>query len=77
MTPQVLQVLAVAPVPIQKAFIKQINFLSRNLQHPGLHAKKFDEPSGLWQARVNDDWRFYFVIEGDAYQILLLKPHPK
>ncbi len=77
MNPGVLQALAAAPSPVQKAFIKQINFLARNLQHPSLHAKKFDESEDLWQARVNDDWRFYFVIAGDTYQILSLRPHPK
>jgi hypothetical protein len=50
--------LAAAPVPIQKAFIKQVNFLVRNLHHPSLHAKKYDEANDRWQARVNDDWRF-------------------
>jgi hypothetical protein len=38
-----IEALAVAPLPVQKAFIKQLNFLCRNLQHPSLHAKKFDE----------------------------------
>ena len=48
------EALAAAPPPVQKAFIKQINFLVRNLKHPGLHAKKFDESEDVWQARVND-----------------------
>jgi hypothetical protein len=52
------EALATAPLPVQKAFIKQIYFLVRNLGHPGLHAKKYDETRGIWQARVNDDWRF-------------------
>ena len=43
--------------------------MARNLQHPGLHAKRYDESQDRWQARVNDDWRFYFTIEGDAYLI--------
>ena len=72
-----IEQLAAAPVPIQKAFIKQINFLVRNLHHPGLHAKKYDEANDRWQARVNDDWRFYFTIAGDTYRISELKPHPK
>jgi hypothetical protein len=48
---------------VQRAFIKQLNFLARNLQHPSLHAKKYDEARDIWEARVNDDWRFYFTIE--------------
>ena len=73
----VISALATAPLPVQKAFIKQIAFLSRNLQHPSLHAKRYDESQGLWQARVNDDWRFYFVVEGSRYIIEDLIPHPK
>jgi plasmid maintenance system killer protein len=69
--------LAAAPVPVQRAFIKQINFLVRDLRHPGLHAKKYDESEDRWQARVNDDWRFYFRIDGNVYRILDLIPHPK
>ena len=69
--------LASAPPEVQKAFIKQMNFLSRNLQHPGLHAKKYDEGDARWQARVTGDWRFYFKIVGDAYIILDIIPHPK
>ena len=69
--------LASAPLEVQKAFIKQMNFLARNFQHPGLHAKKYDEASDRWQARVTGSWRFYFTIEGDTYRILDITPHPK
>ena len=31
----------------------------------------------VWQARVNRNWRFYFKIEGDAYYIIDMTPHPK
>jgi len=55
-----------APLPVQKAFIKQINYLVRNLKHPSLRAKKFDEAKGRWQARINDDWRFYFWLTPSA-----------
>ena len=72
-----IEQLAEAPLPVQKAFIKQINFLVHNLNHPSLHAKKYDEANDIWQARVNDDWRFYFRIAADNYRISELKPHPK
>ena len=72
-----IEQLAVAPPPVQRAFIKQVNFLVRNLGHPSLHAKKYDEAHDRWQARVNDDWRFYFTILGETYQILDIIPHPK
>jgi len=72
-----IEALATAPLPVQKAFIKQLHFLIRNLQHPGLHARKYNEAEDNWQARINDDWRFYFKIESDTYRILDLTPHPK
>ena len=69
--------LAAAPPNIQKAFIKQINYLIRDVRHPSLRAKKFDERLNRWQARINDDWRFYFTIIGDSYRIDSIIPHPK
>ncbi len=66
-----------APLPIQKAFYKQAQFLLQNLRHPSLHAKKYDEAMNVWQARVTRDWRFYFSIEGDTYRLHDITPHPK
>jgi hypothetical protein len=31
----------------------------------------------VWQARVNDSWRFYFTIEVGAYHLHELRAHPK
>ncbi|MSV34928.1 MAG: hypothetical protein EXQ47_04935 [Bryobacterales bacterium] len=75
--PSASRAFAEAPAPIQKAFLKQVEFLVENLRHPSLRAKKYDEANGRWQARVNQDWRFYFVISDDTYLILDLIPHPK
>lgn len=66
-----------APPAIQKAFEKQVRLLERDLNHPSLHAKKYDQATDLWQARVNRDWRFYFLIQGAAYLIVSIRPHPK
>ena len=76
-TERALASFAGAQPAVQKAVIKQINFLAHNLQHPSLRAKKFDESEDLWQARVNDDWRFYFTIAGDTYTITNITAHPK
>ena len=62
---------------IRKAFDKQVRFLADNLQHPSLHAKKYDESRDRWQARVNRNWRSYFNIVGDTYIIRDIVPHPK
>lgn len=62
---------------MQRAFDKQARLLAQNLRHPSLRAKKYDEPNDLWQALVNQDWRFYFQIRGETYVIVTIVPHPK
>jgi hypothetical protein len=76
-SPLFLQQYDDAPPQVQKAFDKQAKLLANNLRHPSLHAKKYDEATDLWQARVNRDWRFYFTIEGDTYHIHTVISHPK
>ncbi len=66
-----------APLAVQIAFDKQAKLLVENFRHPSLRAKKYDESRNIWQARVNRDWRFYFLITGDTYLILNIIPHPK
>ena len=63
------------PAAIQRAFLKQVNFLLADIRHPSLRAKKYDELR--WQARVTRDWRFYFRIEEDTYVLLDIMAHPK
>jgi hypothetical protein len=48
-----------------------------NLRHPSLHTKKYDEANDIWQERVTRDWRFYFRIVGDVYDLIDIMPHPK
>lgn len=62
---------------IQALFDKQLGFLLRDRLHPSLHAKKYDEARKIWQARVDRNYRFYFTIEGDVYQIRNIIKHPK
>ena len=76
-TKTALDTLNKLPTPIRKALYKQAAFLVDNLQHPSLHAKKYDEGEDKWQARVNRSWRFYFKIVGDTYIIEDIIPHPK
>jgi plasmid maintenance system killer protein len=71
------EILETLPANVRKAFFKQVKFLEQNLRHPSLRAKKYDEANDLWQARVNKDWRFYFLIQDDVYYIVDIIPHPK
>ena len=61
---------------VQTAFNKQVKLLIKNIRHPSLHAKKYDEVNGVWQARINRDWRFYFTIKRNIYYICLLYTSP-
>ena len=74
---RVIEALQDAPPSVRRAFQKQLRFLAANLQHPSLHAKKYDESRDLWQARVNKSWRFFFTIADDFYRIEDVTPHPK
>jgi len=76
-TERALRSYANAPEVIQSSIDKQIRLLSENLRHPSLRAKKYDESKNIWQARVTQNWRFYFTIKGDTYQIIDVMPHPK
>lgn len=77
LTERAVAELAAAPFPIQRAFLKQINFLVKDIRHPSLRSKKYDEGNERWQSRINDDWRFYFSIEEGGYSIDRIIPHPK
>lgn len=72
-----IRALREAPPEVQRAFLKQARFLVEDFRHPSLQSKKYDEGQGLWQARVNRSWRFYFTIEGDLYRLQGISPHPK
>jgi len=65
-----------APRVIQKAFDKQAELLVKDFRHPSLRSKKYNDPRGIWQARVTRSWRFYFTIEGDTYLLHDIIPHP-
>lgn len=65
------------PKLTQEKFWKQLRFLLTDLRYPSLHAKKYDEEKGIWQARVDKSYRFYFLINGNAYVIISIIAHPK
>lgn len=66
-----------APPVVQQSFDRRASLLIKNLRHPSLRAKKYDETHDIWQARVNGGWRFYFRIEGDTYHLIDIIAHPK
>jgi len=76
-SPHFLRSYKKAPADIQRAFDKQSAFLLKDLHHPSLRAKKYGVQGDVWQARVNDAWRFYFTINGDTYHLHEIQAHPK
>jgi len=60
---------------IKTAFRKQIGFLLKDMRYPSLRAKKYDESHDIWQARVNDNVRFYFNVIGNCYLLLDIEKH--
>lgn len=68
---------AAAPPEVKWAFSKQVELLLGYLQHPSLHAKKYDARNDIWQARINLDWRFYFRIESGTLRLLQRMKHPE
>jgi hypothetical protein len=45
-----IEALKGAPPNVRRAFQKQLRFLAANLQHPSLHAKKYDEARDVGSA---------------------------
>ena len=76
-TPKFKENLKKLPKETQEKFYKQANFLLRNLRYPSLRAKKYNEEFGIWQARVDRNIRFYFLIKEDYYILLDITSHPK
>jgi len=60
---------------IKTTFRKQIGFLLKDIRHPSLRSKKYDESYDIWQARINNNVRFYFNIIGNCYLLLDIEKH--
>ena len=63
------------PAEIQRKFFKQLKFLLRDIRYPSLRTNKHNESLGIWQARVDDNFRFYFKIDTDCYVLLRIESH--
>ena len=76
-TPHFKKSLEKLPKIIQFRFKKQIGFLLADVSHPSLQIKKYNKQRQIWQARVDKNVRFYFLIKKDGYVLLEIKTHPK
>lgn len=62
---------------LRKTADKQFLFLLKDFRHPSLRAKKYDESKDIWQARVSINYRFYFRIQENCYEIIAIIKHMK
>jgi mRNA-degrading endonuclease RelE of RelBE toxin-antitoxin system len=65
------------PKSLQNKTDKQFDYLRLDIRHPSLHAKKYHEAAGVWQGRIDNNWRFYFQIIEPNYVIVSIITHPK
>ena len=63
------------PAQVRRLYNKQVSFLVIDIRHPSLRAKKYDETEGVWQMRVTNNIRAYFLIQGDVYIFLDIEKH--
>lgn len=56
---------------------KQFEYLIEDIRHPSIQAKKYQGIDGVWQGRIDKNWRFYFHIVEPDYIIISIITHPK
>ncbi|MBI3588935.1 MAG: hypothetical protein HY093_00770 [Candidatus Liptonbacteria bacterium] len=56
---------------------KQFSLLIKNLRHPSIHAKKYDESQNVWQGRIDKNYRFFFTMKKDVVFVITISKHPK
>lgn len=65
------------PVAVRKKADKQFSLLLKNIRHPSLKTKKYKGYKDVWQARIDETWRFYFHIVAPDYVVVSIITHPK
>jgi len=63
------------PSEVQKRVDKQIAFLSENIHHPSLRAKKIKGRVEIWEARVDYQHRLTFEIIEDTILLRVVGNH--
>lgn len=55
------------PIPIQKKFQRQIDvLLTHGITYPGMKVRKMTGQSGIWEARIDEHYRFTFQLLKDV-----------
>ncbi|MDI6731338.1 MAG: hypothetical protein QME05_01990 [Candidatus Margulisbacteria bacterium] len=49
------------PGTIKNRFEKQFKLMEKDIRHPSLHVKKMQGNADIWEARINEQYRFTFI----------------
>ena len=63
------------PQHLQERVKKQLAFLPENPHHPSLQTQKMKGQSDIWEGRINQEYRFTFIVEGETYRLRRVGTH--
>lgn len=63
------------PASIRRKALRQIRRLSRSSRHPSLQVKKIKGARGIWEVRVDIQYRMTFEIVGDTIFLRVIGNH--
>lgn len=63
------------PKNIQERFNKQLKILLNDLSHPSLEVKKIKRYDGIFEGRINKNYRFLFSITSKSYILYFVGNH--
>lgn len=65
------------PANIKRKDIEQLLRLETDPHHPSLHTHKRAGQHNLWQAGITQDYRLFFVMEGDTITLVSVESTEK
>ncbi len=69
-TRRFLKSFARLPKPVQEKIKKQLALLAENPRHPSLQTKPIQGAAGIYEARVDSDYRFTYERDDDDTLVL-------
>lgn len=63
------------PKKIQSKVEEKLKLLINDFRHPSLQGKKIKGASGIWEMRVDINYRLTFEIEGDTIFLRVVDNH--
>ena len=65
----------ILPKSIQKRFDKKLELFVENPQHPSLNVHRYKSEKNVWEAYINNKYRFTFSVDQDSYIFRNIGPH--